>query len=90
MPSDHGDEIIHREMDTEQDNPAEEIPLIVAELEETEISELATAWSCIDDVLAHVFSNPPSPEAQVEITFSYEGYRITVQQNGTAKFVDME
>jgi hypothetical protein len=24
------------------------------------------------------------PEAQVEVTFSYEGYRVTVTQDGTA------
>jgi hypothetical protein len=34
-----------------------------------------------------VFENPPAPEAQVEVTFSYEGYRITVEQNGRARFV---
>jgi len=37
-----------------------------------------------------VFDEPPEPEAQVEMTFGYEGYRITVEQNGDAQFVKTE
>lgn len=88
MSSDHGNEIVHRELDTDRENPAIEIAEIVADLEAEDVNELATVWDCIDDVLDNIFSNPPSPEAQVEVTFSYEGYRITVEQNGSAKFVE--
>jgi len=47
-------------------------------------------WACTDGVLDHLFSNPPSAEAQMEVTFSYEGYRITIEQDGTAEFVRVE
>lgn len=43
-----------------------------------------------DDHADEIFSNPPAPEAQIRITFSYEGYRVTVEQDGTAKFVAIE
>lgn len=87
MSGDHDDEIIHRELNTENGKPSIQIAKIIADLEGKEVNELATVWDCIDDALAAVFSNPPSPEAQIEVTYSYEGYRITVEQNGSAKLV---
>ena len=81
------DEIIHRELDTTRDSPSAEIAEIVADLEDTDSDELASVWRCIDDMLTSLFSDPPSPDAQLVVTFSYEGYRITVEQNGTARFV---
>lgn len=90
MGNDHEDEIVHRQLDTGREDPAAEIAEIVAELDGRDVEELATTWAVIDDAVAEVFSNPPAPEAQVQITFSYEGYRITVEQDGTAKFVAIE
>lgn len=90
MGTDHTAEIVHRELDTDRENPAIQIVEVVAALEEEPEEELATVWGCIDDVLSPVFSTPPSPEAQLEITFSYEGYRVTVNQDGHAKFVEIE
>jgi hypothetical protein len=86
MTSSHEGEIVHRTLDTEADNPAAAVARTIAELERREVTDLESTWTCIDDMLDEVFSNPPSPEAQVEVTFSYEGYRITVEQNGHAKF----
>jgi hypothetical protein len=83
----HEDEIVHRKLETDVKNPVGQVVEIVAELEDTDIDELTTAWSIIDELLANLFTNPPAPEAQAQIRFSYEGYRITVEQNGNAKFV---
>lgn len=79
--------IIRRELDPEGDEPGMEVVWAVADLTEKDIDEVANMYDCLDHVLDHIFSNPPSPEAQVEITFSYEGFRITVDQDGIAKFV---
>lgn len=79
--------VIYRELDTDGREPALQIAEIVADLEGEDVNDLSSAWDCIDHVLDHVFSNPPSPAAQVQITFSYEGYRITVGQSGRATFV---
>lgn len=81
-------EVVHRELDTDRDDPAVAIAEIVADLEGKDERELATIWGCIDDVLDHVFSNPPSPEAQIRIAFSYEGYRIAVEQDGSVRLVE--
>jgi hypothetical protein len=79
--------IVRRQFDTEQDEPATAVAETVASLEHRESTDLTTMYDCIDHVLEHVFSNPPSPEAQVQVTFTYEGYRITVDQDGGARFV---
>lgn len=90
MDGDHDGEILHRELETDRENPAPQIAELVAEFEDASMSELQTMYGCIDGVLDQIFSNPPSPEAQMEVVFSYEGYRITVEQNGNARFVKTE
>lgn len=81
------DEIVHRQLETEMREPVVQVAEIVADLEDRETDELTTTYDHLDHVLQSLFTNPPVPEAQVEITFSYEGYRITVEQDGTAQFV---
>lgn len=85
--SDPESEIVHRELETNQENPAVEIAQIVAELEEKDQTDLPTIYDCIDHSIDNIFSNPPAPDAQIEVRFSYEGYRVTVEQDGDAKFV---
>ncbi len=64
-----------------------QIPEVVAELEGISTDELQPLWEVTGDVLDDLFTEPPAPSAQVEVTFSYEGYRITVGQDGSATFV---
>ena len=90
MGNAHDDRIVHRELDTDVEEPAVRISEHVGDLKDRDPTTLATTHNCIDGVLDHIFSTPPSPEAQIEITFSYEGYRITVEQNGHARFVELE
>lgn len=66
---------------------AHRIAETVAELEEKPIDELTPLWEVTGDALYELFEDPPHPSAQFEVTFSYEGYRITVGQDGTATFV---
>ncbi|NIB99289.1 HalOD1 output domain-containing protein [Halobacterium sp. R2-5] len=84
------DNIIHRELDTDAENPAVEIAELVADVEGTDTTELPAMYDIADHVLDHLFSTPPAPEAQFKVSFSYEGYRITVEQNGAAELIDTE
>lgn len=81
------DEIIHRVIDTERETPVVAIAEIVSEIENVSHEELTTAYEHLDHILKELFSNPPVPEAQVEISFTYEGYRINVEQDGSAQLV---
>lgn len=87
MENDPESEIIHRELDTSAESPASELAMAVADIKSEDETGLSPIWGCIDGMLDHLFSNPPAPDAQLEVTFSYEGFRITVEQNGAARFV---
>lgn len=81
------DGAVQVQFDTESVEPGLAIVEAVAEIEGRDPTELTAIYGCIDHVVDHLFSDPPDPEANVEISFDYEGYRITVQQNGEAVFV---
>lgn len=83
-------EIVHRELDPDGNNPAVQIIESIMDLEGVESTELPPIYDCVDGMLDELFSNPPGPEAQMEVTFSYHKYRATVEQNGNAKFVKIE
>lgn len=87
MPSDPEQSVIHRSLDTDADRPGVEVASAVADIEGRDVSDLSTIYDCVDDVLNHLFSTPPAPEARMQVQFSYESYRITIVQNGEAKFV---
>ena len=83
-------EIIHRELYTDVEEPTVQVAEVVADIEDEEHTELTTTYEHLDHILTYVFTNPPVPDAQVQITFTYEGYRITVEQDGSAQFVKVE
>ena len=83
------DEVVVRQLDADANDPALEVAEIVAELEGADAARLQPTYDQLDHVLDHLFSTPPAPEAEIEITFTYEGYRITVEQNGRAEFVKL-
>ncbi|RDI72060.1 HalOD1 output domain-containing protein [Halopelagius longus] len=79
-----------RRLDTDAEDAGVEVVKAVADLEGVHPTELTTAYDCVDGVLDHLFSNPPSPEARMRVQFHYEGYRIAVEQNGNATFAKAE
>lgn len=87
MESDPEGQILHREFDTDVENPAVQVAETVAELEGKDSTDLSTMYECVDGVLEELFSKPPSPDAQMAVEFSYETYRVTIEQNGAARFV---
>lgn len=80
-------EIVHRTLDPDGENPAIQIVEVIMDLEDADSTELPTIYDCVDGMLNELFSNPPAPEAQMEVECSYHRYRITIEQNGHAKFV---
>lgn len=89
MGDSHDGEIVHRELNTNRENPAVEIAEAVADMEDRAVDELPTTYECIDGMLAEIYGNPPAPEAQIEVEFTYADYRITVDQTGGAEFVQV-
>ncbi|SDK68006.1 HalOD1 output domain-containing protein [Natronorubrum texcoconense] len=71
-----------REFDPETTTPTRAVVEVIADLEDVDTLELPPLYSTMNDLLDGVASNPPAPQADVEITFTYQGYRITVYQSG--------
>jgi len=77
----------HWEFDTHQPEPSVDVAQAVAELEGKESTDLSAVYDTIDHMIEALFSEPPAPEAQAVLEFSYEGYRITLNQDGYATFM---
>ena len=84
-----GDEMaaVHWEFDTDEESPSVDVAAVISELEERESTDLPAVYDTIDHLIEELFSDPPSPEAQAVLEFSYEGYRITLSQDGYATFM---
>ena len=74
--------IIERTVDTSGERPNYSVLETIAEVENVDITTLPPMYERIDHMLDELFCDPPAPEAQVEVTFSYHGYRITAKQDG--------
>lgn len=87
-----GDEsdIVHWTFEPEQNDPTIDVAAVVAELEGKETTDLSTLYDRVDSVLDDVFADPPAPEAQFQVAFTYEGYRITINQDGSATFLKVD
>jgi len=91
-PPDSEDIIVHRELfegekPESEENAEIEVAEIVAELEGSEPTEVSALYDTIDHLVEHLFSDPPPIEAQTELEFTYEGYRICLFQDGHATFM---
>jgi hypothetical protein len=86
-PPSEDERTVHRQFDTEEDDPVFDVVETIAELEGKPMEQLPSLHATVDDILEHVFSEPPAPEAQVEIGFTYAGYRIKLFQDGRATFL---
>lgn len=78
------------QLDTSQDEPALQVVEVLADIDGRDPTDFEDMWGCTDDMLANLFSNPPAPEADTRVTFTFEGYRISVHQDGMAEFQAIE
>ena len=87
---DDGKRIIYREIPPDSDTAEYDLLELLAELEGVEMDELPSLYTEIDHFVETLFEDPPSSGAQMEIRFSYAGYRITVTQDGGIKLVSVK
>lgn len=76
------DAIVQRQVEPVESEAAYRVLETIADVEEVDITDLPPIYEQIDDLLDPLFSEPPSPDARVVITFSYVGYRIRIDQEG--------
>lgn len=80
------DDVYETVFDTDQRQPNVDVTETVATLKGVESDDLSPLYDAIDHVIDNIFSNPPDPAADVQVTFSYEGFRVTIHQDGRATF----
>jgi len=81
-------DVHHRSIfDKSAKEPSTELVTIVAELNGVEQDELDPLYSWTDGLINSLYSSPPPAEAQAVVEFTYEGYRITLYQDGQAVFM---
>ncbi|MFB6087690.1 MAG: HalOD1 output domain-containing protein [Haloarculaceae archaeon] len=89
MPARDGDfpGPVHRNFDPAEHDPVYYVVDTIAELERVSIEELPSTYDNIDGLVDRLYENPPRPETQATIEFSYAGYRVTLHQDGQATFL---
>lgn len=89
--SDHGDEdemaATHWEFDVDREDPEVDVVEVIAELEGKDQNDLSPLYGTIDHLIENLYSAPPPAAAQARIAFTYEGYRIVLNQDGHATFM---
>ena len=85
-PPRSSDDVLTFTFDTDTTDPNVDVVTTIADLEDVAVEELPALYDTIDQVLEHLYSRPPSPTADLQIAFSYHGYRVVLEQDGTATF----
>lgn len=89
--SEHGDDAemaaTHWEFDVDREDPEIDMAEVIAELEGQDSTDLPPIYNTIDHLIESLFSEPPAADAQAVIQFSYEGYRVNLNQDGHATFM---
>lgn len=63
---------------------------IIAELEDADIDELPSLYHEVEHLVETLFRTPPSKESQLEVSFSYAGYRATINQRGDVALIPVK
>lgn len=82
--------LVRRRIDPNPETAEYDFLSIVADVEGTTIDDLPSLWEDIDNLVQHVFEHPPADDAQVEVSFSYAGYRVSVDQTGGVTLVPVK
>jgi hypothetical protein len=86
----NGAGIVRRHIDPDQSTAEYDFLEIIAELEGCEIEALPSLYNEVDNVVETMFKTPPSERAQLEISFSYAGYRVRIDRTGRVELVPVK
>lgn len=92
VPTNSDNVIVHRKLFEGEDpgpndTPEIDVAKIVAELEGKEATDISALYDTIDHMVEHLYSSPPPINAQAQLEFTFEGYRIVLTQDGAATFM---
>ena len=82
--------ILVRRISPAPEDAEHELVSIIAELEDRQIDELPALYHEVDHMVENLFKTPPSSQAHMSLSFSYAGYRVTLDQDGALKLVPVK
>lgn len=81
---------VQREIEPNPETAEYDLLEIIAEEESVEMDKLPSLYDQVGHFVEQLFDEPPSDEAQMEIQFSYAGYRVKVSQEGHVTLVEVK
>lgn len=84
-----GNRIYHRKVTPDAGEANQSLLRLLANVENCEVNDLPPLYGQIDHMVAHLFTDPPPGDAQAELSFSYHGYRIELDQTGNVSFMKL-
>ena len=85
-----GSGMVRRQITPDPESSEYDLLEIIAELEDCEIEALPSLYNEVDHVVETMFKTPPSDRAQIEISFSYAGYRVSIDRKGFVELVPVK
>lgn len=82
--------IVTTEIEPDPETAEYDLLEIIADLDGVDITDLPSLYDQMDHFVETLFETPPAPEAQLELSFSYAGYRISVDQTGAVTLVNVK
>jgi hypothetical protein len=83
-------DIERRRITPDPDSAEYDLLELVAELEGCAIDDLPSFYQRVGHFVEMLYRVPPAPEAQMQLSFSYAGYRITVDQQGNVSVLNVK
>ena len=75
-------ELLHTTIDPDAGSSEYAFCQLIADIEGVDVETLPPLYDEVDHFVETLFRDPPSKQAQVELTFSYYGYRVRLDQSG--------
>ncbi|MFC6755707.1 MULTISPECIES: HalOD1 output domain-containing protein [Haloarcula] len=82
--------MIRRQIPPDPETAEYDLLEILAEVDGCEIEDLPALYNEVEHVVETLFRTPPSAAAQMSISFSYGGYRVTIDRNGAVTLVSVK
>lgn len=85
-----GEDIVRTRIDPDSATAEYELLRVIADLGGVDIESLPSFYEQVGHFVEMLFQRPPAPEAQMEISFSYVGYRVRVTQTGQVTVIEVK
>ncbi|MDS0281573.1 HalOD1 output domain-containing protein [Haloarcula onubensis] len=85
-----GAAVVRRQITPDPETSEYDLLEVLAEIEDCDIESLPPLYNEVEHVVETLFKTPPSAAAQMSVSFSYAGYRIRLDRDGTLQLVPVK